>query len=108
MGHFQTHALQQMSGQCRDCGSGIQLIEQRLRFLQIECIEALGEPAVDRSEEIAGLIPLALIAPEPREAHCGACTSKSLEARQKASCRISGCLQVSGSIVPCYRNRYAF
>jgi hypothetical protein len=42
-----------------------QLIEQRLRFLQIERVEALGEPAVDRSEKIAGLILLALIAPEP-------------------------------------------
>ena len=36
--------------------------------LQIERVEALGEPAVDRSEKIAGLIPLALIAPEPRHA----------------------------------------
>jgi hypothetical protein len=36
----------------------------------IECIEALGEPAVDWSEKIAGLIPLTLIAPEPRHAHC--------------------------------------
>jgi hypothetical protein len=54
------------SGQCRDCGSGIQLIEQRLRFLQIECIEALGEPVVDRSEKLTGRILLTLIAPEPR------------------------------------------
>src|SRR4029077_15587332 len=34
-----------------------QLVEQRLRLFQIECIEAFGEPAVDRSEEIMGLIP---------------------------------------------------
>ena len=39
-----------------------QLVEQRLRLFQIERVEAFGEPAVDRSEEIARLIPLALIA----------------------------------------------
>ena len=44
-----------------------QLVEQRLRLLQIERVEALGEPAVDRSEKLASLIPLALIAPEARE-----------------------------------------
>jgi hypothetical protein len=32
-------------------------------------VEALGEPAVDRSEEIACLLPFALIAPKPRHAH---------------------------------------
>ena len=47
-------------------------VEQRLRLLQIERVKAFGEPAVDRSEKLAGLIPLALIAPEPRHAHCGA------------------------------------
>jgi hypothetical protein len=57
------------SGQFRDCGSGIQLIEQRLRFLQIERVEAFGKPAEDRSEKLASLIPLTLIAPEPRHAH---------------------------------------
>jgi hypothetical protein len=46
-----------------------QLVKQRLRFLQIERVEAFGEPLVDRSEKIAGLIPLTLIAPEPRHAH---------------------------------------
>ena len=45
------------SGQCRDCGSGIQLIEQRLRFLQIECIEALGEPAVAACPDRARAAP---------------------------------------------------
>ena len=50
----------------------MQLAEQRLRLLQIERVEAFGEPAVDRSEKIAGLCTPALIAPEPRHAHCGA------------------------------------
>src|SRR5271169_3683600 len=49
-----------------------QLLQQCLRLLQIKRVEALGEPAVDRSEQIAGLISLALIAPEPRHAHRGA------------------------------------
>jgi hypothetical protein len=49
-----------------------QFVQQRLCVLQIERIEPFGEPAVDRSEKLASLIPLALIAPEPRHAHCGA------------------------------------
>jgi len=35
-------------------------------------MEAFGEPAIDRSEQFAGLIPFALIAREPRHAHRGA------------------------------------
>ena len=49
--------------------SGVQLIKQRLRLFQIERVEAFGKPSVDRSKKLAGLIPLALIAPEPRHAH---------------------------------------
>src|SRR5262245_42305543 len=49
-----------------------QLVEQRLRLLQIGGIEALGEPAVDRCEEVAGFGATALIAPKPGEAHDGA------------------------------------
>jgi hypothetical protein len=52
--------------------SSCQLIEQHLRLLQIERIKALGKPAVDRSEKLASLLRLALVAPEPRHAHCGA------------------------------------
>jgi hypothetical protein len=33
--------------------------EQRLGLFQIERVEAFGEPAVDRSEKLAGLIRLA-------------------------------------------------
>ena len=46
----------------------MKLIEQRLGLLQIERVEAFGEPVVDRSEQIAGLSPLALIGLEPRRA----------------------------------------
>ena len=46
--------------------------QQRLRLLQITCVEALSEPAVNRSEQFARLLHLALVTPEAREAHCGA------------------------------------
>ena len=45
--------------------SGVQVVEQGLGFFQVQRVEAFGKPAVDRSEQIAGLIPLALIALEP-------------------------------------------
>jgi hypothetical protein len=48
--------------------SSSQLLQQRLRLFQIERVEAFGEPTVDRGEKITGLIPLALIAPDPRPA----------------------------------------
>jgi hypothetical protein len=47
----------------------------RLRLLQIARVEALSEPAVDRSQKIAGLLHLALVAPEVREAHLGGARS---------------------------------
>jgi hypothetical protein len=46
-----------------------QRVEQRLCVLQIARIESLSEPAVDRSEKLASLIPFSLIAPETRHAH---------------------------------------
>ena len=45
-------------------------MEQSLGLFQIEYVEAFGEPAVDRSEQFASLLHLALVAPEAREAHC--------------------------------------
>src|SRR6516162_2300425 len=45
-----------------------QLVQQRLRLLQIGSVEAFGEPAVDRSEEVAGFGAAALIAAQPGEA----------------------------------------
>jgi len=45
-----------------------QLVEQRLRLDQVARVEALGEPAVDRGEEVARLGALALVAPQAREA----------------------------------------
>jgi hypothetical protein len=34
-------------------------------MLQVERVEAFSEPAIDRSEKIAGLLPFALITPQP-------------------------------------------
>ena len=51
-----------------DTWSSAQFLEQGLCLFQIKRVEAFGEPAVDRSEQIASLIPRALIAPQPRHA----------------------------------------
>src|SRR5271155_4477312 len=56
------------SRQFRNWLSGMQLIQQRLRLLQIERVEAFGEPAVDRSEQFTSLLPFPLITPQPRRA----------------------------------------
>ena len=47
-------------------------VQQRLRLLQIARVEAFREPAVNWSKQFARLPHLALVAPEAREAHCGA------------------------------------
>ena len=49
-----------------------QLLQQRLRLLQIARVEPFSEPAVNRSKQFARLLHLALVAPEAREAHGGA------------------------------------
>jgi hypothetical protein len=43
-----------------------ELIEQCLGVLQDRRVEAFGEPDEDRSEKLASLLPLTLVAPEPR------------------------------------------
>jgi len=48
-----------------------QLLEQRLRLLQVERVEALRKPAVNRRQQFASLLRLALVTPEASEAHCG-------------------------------------
>ena len=50
---------------------GVQVIEQRLGLFQIERAEAFGEPAADRSEQLACLIALAPIAPKVSKVPCG-------------------------------------
>src|SRR6478672_2014149 len=50
----------------------LQLVKQRLGLLQIARVKSYCEPPVDRSEKLASVILLALVAPEPRHAHRGA------------------------------------
>ena len=45
-----------------------QLLQQRLRFLQILCVEAFCEPVVDWIEQFAGFSALAQRVPEAGEA----------------------------------------
>ena len=40
-----------------------QLLQQRLRLFQVARVEALREPAVNRSQQFARLLHLALVAP---------------------------------------------
>ena len=44
-----------------------QLLHQSLRLLQIAHVEPFGKPPIDRSEKLASLLPLAVVAPEPCE-----------------------------------------
>src|SRR5215831_8275915 len=46
-----------------------QLFQQRLGLLQVGGVEALGEPAVDRGQELARFHALALLLPQARQAH---------------------------------------
>src|SRR5262249_31281781 len=48
-----------------------QFVEQGLCVCQVGGVEAFGEPAVDRCEQIAGFGSTALVAPQPGEAHGG-------------------------------------
>jgi len=41
-------------------GRSAELVQQRLRLLKIGCVEALGEPAVNRCQQIARFGPPAL------------------------------------------------
>jgi hypothetical protein len=50
-----------------------QLVDQSFCLFQIGRVEPFGEPPVDRREKIAGLLPFALIAPQPSlPGHCDA------------------------------------
>src|SRR5262249_54105823 len=49
-----------------------QLSQKRLRLLQDRRPEALGEPAINRREQVAGFGAFSLVAPEPGEARGGA------------------------------------
>src|SRR3712207_265909 len=50
----------------------MQLLKQRSSLLEIRCVEALCEPAVYLSEEVAGLGTTAFLGPEAGQANRGA------------------------------------
>src|SRR5437660_1754637 len=49
-----------------------QFFKQRLGLLEVERVEPLGEPAVDRRQKLVRLGGLALVPPQPGEAGGGA------------------------------------
>jgi hypothetical protein len=51
--------------------SSRQRLQQRLGLLQIGGIEPLGEPAIDRGQQLVGLSPLALVLPQAAQAGGG-------------------------------------
>src|SRR4030088_1438610 len=61
-----------MLSNCRSyTGVCSQRVEPRPGLLQVGRIEALREPAMDRRQEIAGVVVRALVAPEPAKAAGG-------------------------------------
>src|SRR6516162_5352782 len=69
---LQPHASQPISPRPPSTASCRQRVEQLLRLLQIAGVEAFGEPAIDRTEQFACVLHLALVAPEPRKARSSA------------------------------------
>ena len=63
-----------------------EFVEQRFCLFEIVCIEAFGEPAIDRCEQIAGFGAPALVATQPGEAHA-ARSSHSLASCSSAMLR---------------------
>jgi hypothetical protein len=49
-----------------------QCVQQRLGVLEVGGVEALGEPAVDRCQQLVGFRALVLALPQARQAHGGA------------------------------------
>src|SRR5262249_41048402 len=49
-----------------------QLCQQALGLLKISRVKALGDPAVDRCQQLVGLTAPALLLPQPTQAHSGA------------------------------------
>jgi hypothetical protein len=58
----------------------LELFQQFLGFLQVQHIEVLGEPAVDRGENIVGLLLFALIPPQARPCSSPHAVPKTLPA----------------------------
>jgi hypothetical protein len=52
--------------------SSRQLVEQRLRLVEIGCVKAFGEPAINGGEKVKGFGAVPLVATEPCNADGGA------------------------------------
>jgi hypothetical protein len=63
-----TATPQEAPGAAAGARERLQLRQQRLRLDQVARVEAFGEPGVERGEESAGRVALALALPEPRQA----------------------------------------
>src|SRR5262249_45386774 len=58
----------------KDVSTGVALrqrVQQALRLLQVRGVKALGKPAIDWCQQLVGLGTLALLLPQPRQAHGG-------------------------------------
>ena len=91
-----------------------QLLQQRLRVLEVGGVKALGEPAVDRRQQLLGLRPFALLLPQPAQAQRGAefvgfgllllGNGQGLaQARFGVSLLVSACPSAAGNLPECGR-----
>src|SRR5262245_27421299 len=59
----------------KDVSTGVALrqrVQQRLGLLEVDSVKALGEPAIDRRQQLISCRTLALLLPQAGEAHGGA------------------------------------
>src|SRR6516164_7399231 len=68
-------------------GSRRQLVEQGLRLLEVRRVKALGEPAVDRPEEVRRSDAVAASSPQPGEVGGG---TQFERARSLRTCHVQG------------------
>jgi hypothetical protein len=78
-----------------------QLVQQRLRLLQIARVEPLSEPPINRSKQFERLLDVALVAPEPREARSGTLGGQQRRGDGCPFCRrITGCRRAACLPIP--------
>jgi hypothetical protein len=73
-----------------------QFLQQRLGLLQVGGVKALGEPAIDRRQQLVGFATFALLLPESGQAHGGA---------QLQRLRLLATGDIQGSLKPDFRLR---
>ncbi len=80
--------------------SSSQCVEQRPGVLQVSRIKSLGEPAIDRCEQIRGFLALALALPQPAQAYgrtqlprLGLLTASNSQGLLEAGFRLRACLK---------------